>query len=112
MAMAQKVQMPARKPASAPQAAVVFASARNMARLTAISSEKNAVKPNVLAILPDLMSSSVSLLSVIQALPKTGRAYQMPPTTKDDRPAATTASQLINEKFMLKGLNQFVKINI
>src|SRR6185503_2058963 len=104
MAMAEKVQIPARKPASAPQAAVVLASARNIARLTAINSEKNAVKPNILPLLPDLISSSVSLLSAIQALPKTGRAYQRPPTINEDRPAATTASQLISEKFMCLGL--------
>src|SRR5579863_5064398 len=95
MAIALNVQMPARKPASAPQAAVVFASARNMARFTAINSEKNAVKPNIFPLLPDLISSSVSLLSVIQALPKTGLAYQMPPTANEERPATSTAGQLI-----------------
>src|SRR3569833_272702 len=104
MAMAQKVQIPARKPASAPQAAVVFASARNIARLTAMMSEKKAVKPKVLPMLPDLSCSSVSLLSAIQAFAKRAYEYQMPPTKKADRPASTTASQLMSDKFMCFGL--------
>ena len=100
MAIAQNVHTPARKPAVAPHARSVFASARNIARFTAISKEKKAVKPNIFPLLPYFICSSVRLLSVIQALPKNVREYHMPPTANAERPATKTAGQLINEKFM------------
>src|ERR1041385_951229 len=101
IAIAQKVHMPARKPAVAPHDALVFASARNMARLIAITSEKIAVKPNILPLLPCFICSSDKLLSIIHALPKSWREYQIPPTAKAESPATITASQLIREKFIV-----------
>src|SRR3569833_3854075 len=103
MAMAQNVQIPARKPAVEPQVISVIwpgLSARNMARFTAINRENIAVKPNTLAGLPFFISSSVSLLSIIQALPKMPREYHIPPTANAEIPATITASQLIDEGFM------------
>src|SRR5688572_28751900 len=106
MAMAQKVHMPAKKPAMVPHCISVFTaqpsgqvavgSERNMPRLTAISKEKIKVKPKILPLLPPfLICSSVKPLSFIQAFPKRPGEYQMPPTANAETPATKTASQLI-----------------
>src|SRR5258705_2742023 len=105
MAMAQKVQMPAKNPPPVPQAISVFiphpaghvdgGSTRNIPRLAAITKEKINVHPNIFPLLPFFTSSSVRLLSFIQALPNKPGEYHIPPTTKEDMPATRTASQLI-----------------
>ena len=81
IALAQKVQMPARKPAVAPQlTSVILAqlpvhsagvSARNMARFTAINREKIAVKPNIFPLLLDVVSkfNKASLAPVLIPFP-------------------------------------------
>jgi hypothetical protein len=43
------------------------------------------------------------LLSVIQAFPNKVFEYHNPPTKNADKAAATTASQLISEKFIALG---------
>ncbi len=83
--MAQKVQMPGKKPAVAPHAISALGAqfagqssgvARNIARLTAINKEKMRVKPKILSFLPLLrICSSVKLLSFIQALPNKPGEY-------------------------------------
>src|SRR5262245_7925435 len=103
--MAQKVQIPARKPAVAPHVMSTLGtqsagqlpdgSARNIPRLAAINKEKIKVQPKIFPVLPFLISSSVRLLSFIQALPNKPGEYQIPPTTKDEMPATSTANQLI-----------------
>src|ERR1700760_2385311 len=105
MAMAEKVQIPARKPAVVPQARSVLASARNMPRFAAITREKIAVKPKILPFFPAWICSVVKLLSIIQALPKSAFEYQRPPTIKAEMPATTIASQLMLEKFIVKYLS-------
>src|ERR1044072_6552802 len=97
MAMAQNVQMPAKKPAKAPHVRSAWAAhcggqsagvAKNMARFTDINSEKISVKPKIFPLLPPfLICSSVKLLSFIQARPNSPGEYQMPPTTNDEIPA-------------------------
>src|ERR1700752_1103817 len=84
---------PARKPAVAPQAAVVLGSARNRARLAAMSSEKMNEKPKILPVLPFCRSGSVNQHSAIQERPKRAGEYHSPPRTKVEIAAATTASQ-------------------
>ena len=101
MAIAANVQIPARNPAVAPQLVVVVGVAKNAARFADDIRENTAVKPNILALLPFFMSSSVSLLSVIQAVPKTFGLYQIPPIAKEDRAATTTAGQLIKAGFIV-----------
>ena len=49
MAIAPKVQIPAKKPAVAPHDVVVVGVAKNAAKLADDISANNAVKPNVLA---------------------------------------------------------------
>ena len=49
MAMAQNVQIPAKKPAVAPHEVVVVGSAKKAAKLAADINENIAVKPKVLA---------------------------------------------------------------
>src|SRR5262249_38595732 len=106
MAMAQNVQIPARKPAVAPQAISVFGmhfatqsaqegegSARNMPRLAAINREKINVHPNILPLFPPFTSLSLRLLLFIQALPNRPGEYQIPPTTNEETPATNMASQ-------------------
>src|SRR5437667_10316986 len=104
MAIAQNVQMPARKPAVAPHVisgaaahsgGQVDGTARNIARLAAIIREKIAVNPKIFPLLPFFISSSVRLFSFIHAFPNKPGEYQIPPTTKDEIPATNTASQLI-----------------
>lgn len=115
--MAQKVQMPAKKPAMAPQAISGFGEhsegqltgvARNMARLTAINKEKISVKLKIFPLFPPfLICSSVKWLSFIQAFPNKPGEYHTPPTTKEEIPATSTAHQfikgiIISKKFFIK----------
>jgi hypothetical protein len=101
VAMAPKVHTPARKPAVAPQAQSVFGSAKNAARLAEEISANKAVKPNILTLLPLFISSWVSLLSTIQAVPNTFGLYQIPPTKKADNAATKSAGQLITAGFRI-----------
>src|ERR1700748_116040 len=101
MAMAQNVQIPARKPAVVPQARFVLASAKNIARFTAIINENKAAKPKVRPLLLAAICSAVKLLSFIQAVPNNAGEYQMPPKAKAEMPATITASQLIVEMSMI-----------
>jgi hypothetical protein len=94
IAIAQKANSPVWKPMAIPLCTSVWEPDKNSARLAAIINEKINVKPNIFPLLPDLIWSSVKLPSVIQAFPKSGREYQIPPSTKADKAAATTASQL------------------
>src|SRR5436189_5917628 len=89
VAIAQNVQIQARKPAVIPQVISVFCaqsagqpageSARNMARLMAINTEKTNVNPKILPLLLFFISSSLRLFSLIQAFPKSPGEYQIPP---------------------------------
>src|SRR4051812_20237726 len=94
MAMPSATQpKPARKPAAAPQEVVVFASARNMARLADITTEKTKAKPKTLPIFRFPSCSVVKLLSAIQTRPKMAGEYQSLPSANADNAAATTANQ-------------------
>src|ERR1700678_2933554 len=86
---------PTKKPAVAPQEAVVLGSARNAARFAAMITEKTRDRPNVLAILRWAKSASERLLADIQARPNRALEYQSPPRAKLDTAAVSTASQLI-----------------
>src|SRR5580704_2448605 len=86
---------PARKPAVAPQLAVVFGSARNAARFAAMITAKTSDRPKILTILPLARSASSRLFTDIQARPNKAFEYQRPPRTKVETAAATTASQLM-----------------
>src|SRR3982751_3833111 len=102
IAIPQKIQTPANNPYNKP----VFKSRpgvllKNIPRLTAITNESKIDKPNIFPLLPCLMSSSVRLVSLIHALPNRAGEYQIPPTTKAEIPAASTASQF----------NVFIRIN-
>src|SRR5580658_726046 len=84
---------PARKPAVAPQVALVLGSARNAAKFADINSAKTNDRPKILAILLLFRSSCVKLLADIQARPNKAGEYQSPPIRKVETAAATTASQ-------------------
>src|SRR5580698_4597784 len=84
---------PARKPAVAPHAGVVLASARNAARFADINSAKIKDSPKTLAMLLLFRSSCVKLLADIQARPNNAGEYQSPPITNVETAAAKTASQ-------------------
>ena len=123
MAMAQKVHMPARKPAVAPHATSTFGtqsagqveggSAKNMARLAAITNENMAVAPKIFPLLPPaLICSSVKLLSFIHAFPKRFGEYQMPPMINAEMPATNTASQLIDPKSIIIDLRVYDMSNL
>ena len=85
---------PAKKPAIAPQLAVVLASFKNIARLKAITIEKRNVSPKILDIFPFFKSSSVNLFSFIHTFPKSSGEYQSPPIKKFESAAVITANQL------------------
>src|ERR1022692_3660269 len=95
---------PARKPAAAPQTAVVLGSARKAARFAAMITAKISDKPKILIMLLLAKSASERLLTDIQARPNKALEYQSPPRTKVETAAARTASQLIcgMEAFSLK----------
>src|SRR3569833_911320 len=101
MAMAQNVHIQARKPAIKPHVKSVLASFKYIARLSLINREKMSVKPNILPLLPRLISSSLRLLSLIQALPNNPGEYHIPPTATAERPATSTASQLIVPMYII-----------
>src|SRR5512146_739480 len=83
---------PASNPAVAPHQAVVFGSARNIARFAAMSNENTNDSPNTFAIFGG-RSSARNPFSVIHALPNSAGEYHNPPRTKVDSAAATTAHQ-------------------
>ncbi len=93
--MAQKVQIPAKKPALAPHTQVVFAPDKNIARLIDINKENKAVNPNIFGLFDNFMFSRDVLLSTIHAFANNTFEYHSPPTKKEDNPATTTASQLM-----------------
>src|SRR5271166_5247617 len=96
VAMASATQpKPARKPAVAPQTAVVFGSARKAARFAAMITAKISDRPKILAMLPLAKSASDKLLADIHAEPNKALEYQSPPRRKVETAAASTASQLI-----------------
>src|ERR1700733_3900836 len=86
---------PARKPAVAPQAAVVFGSARKAARFAAMITAKTNARPKIMAMLLLARSASLRLLADIQARPNRAFEYHSPPSTKVETAAARTANQLI-----------------
>ena len=88
---------PAKKPAMAPQEAVVFASLRNSAKLKAITIEKSKVSPKIFGIYLFLRSSGEKWFSFIQAFPKRSGEYQSPPIQKFESAATITANQLTVE---------------
>src|SRR5580693_9642319 len=96
VAMASATQpKPARKPAVAPQTAVVLGPARKAARFAAMITAKISVKPKILNMLLLPKSASERLLADIQAWPNKALEYHSPPRTKVETAAATTASKLI-----------------
>src|SRR5271155_1406005 len=70
---------PARKPAVAPQAALVLGSARKAARFAAMITSKSSARPKIFVILPLAKSASVRLLTDIHARPNKTGEYQSPP---------------------------------
>jgi hypothetical protein len=82
---------PVNAPAVIPQVALVPGPPRNIARFSAIISEKTSDQPNIRALLNDCTSASVKLFARIQALPKSRGEYQSPPKTKVETAAAKTA---------------------
>jgi hypothetical protein len=97
--------MPARKPAMVPHTTSVFCaqlpvhsagvSAKNIARLAAMMSDRIKPQPKIFVELPFFTSSSENLFSLIHALPNNIGEYQTPPNTNAEMPATSTASQLI-----------------
>src|SRR5271169_203806 len=73
---------PARKPAVAPQAALVFGSARKAARFAAMIMAKMSARPKILIMLLLARSASLKLLTAIQARPNRTGEYQRPPIRK------------------------------
>ncbi len=74
-----------------PQATVVSGPARNMARLSAITTVSTKETPKIFAVLPSLSFSSVNPFARIQALWKRSGDHQRPPNTKVEGAAASTA---------------------
>src|ERR1041385_7357297 len=81
-----------------PQTTFVPGAARNIARLSAITSAKINDQPNIRALLKVATSVSEKLFTRIQALPNNSGEYQSPPRMKVESAATKTATKLILEK--------------
>jgi hypothetical protein len=92
IAMPQKTQITARKPAVIPRVKFFFGSARNMARFTDMISASRKDQPNIFDYLLFCTNSVAKLFSFIQALPNKAGEYHTPLRTNAEIPAAKTAS--------------------